>query len=486
MNRSTRYPALAFVLLLGAGGCIAVGPDYEPVAIPLPATWSGDGAAASSATDRGDPLALSDERAEEVELPEVMDRWWDDFGDPTLTALVERAATGNLDVRTAGSRITQARASLGISEADQWPTIDGNVSATRSEGSEAVGTGERVDFYRAGIDVGRELDLFGGTHRSIEAAVADLEARHADEEAALVAISAEVALRYVDLREFQRRLDIAEDNLAVQEETFELTQFRAQAGLSTQLDVEFALSNLESTRARLPELEGQISRTSHAISVLLGLPPGSLDLELEEVAPIPTASPEIAVGVPAEVLRRRPDVRAAEQSVITQSALVGVATAQLYPRFRLGGSIGLESLSLDGLISTDVISWSSGPSINIPIFNRGRLRRGVDLQVALLEQSEIAYERTVLNALTEVEDALVDLRTTGDQQVAYADAAAAAQRAVDLSLDLYQNGVRDFQSVLEAQRSLYSFQDLQAQSEARGAASLVRLYKALGGAWPIE
>lgn len=483
MNRSTRYSALALplalALLIGAGGCITVGPDYEPVSLELPATWSDD-------ADPGDPAALSDEAAAEAELPEVMDRWWDDFGDPTLSALVERAAEGNLDVRTAASRITQARASLGISQGGLWPSADLSASGSRSESSQAAGTGQQVDFYRSSIDAGWELDLFGGTRRSIEAAVADLEARHADEEATLVSVSAEIALRYVDLRGFQQRYAIAEDNLAAQQETFELTTFRAQAGLSTQLDVELARANLESTRARLPDLESLIARTRHSLALLLGLPPGALDDELGLAAPIPTASPNIAVGVPAEILRRRPDVRAAERSVATQSALVGVAAAQLYPRFRLSGSIGLEALTLDGLISEEAVAWSGGASVGIPIFNRGQLKRGVDLQVALLEQSEIAYERTVLSALAEVEDALVDLRTSGDQQVAYTNAAAAAQRAVDLSLDLYQNGVRDFQSVLEAQRSLYSFQDLQAQSEAGGTASLVRLYKALGGAWPIE
>lgn len=467
MSKAKRHPALA--LLLAATGCVTVGPDYQPTPLELPSNWSGGDASQTA----------------EPAMPEVMDRWWDDFGDPTLSALVERAAAGNLDVRTAGSRITQARASLGISEADLWPAADMSASGTRSESGEAAGTGQQIDFYRASIDAGWELDLFGGTRRSIEAAVADLEARHADEEAALVSVSAEIALRYVDLRAFQRRYAIAVDNLAAQQETFELTQFRALAGLSTQLDVELARANLEGTRARLPELESQIARTRHALALLLGLPPGALRAELDPVVPIPTASPAIAVGVPAEVLRRRPDVRAAERSVATQSALVGVATAHLYPRFRLSGSIGLEALTTGGLISEDAVAWSGGASIGVPIFNRGQLNRGVDLQVALLEQSELAYERTVLNALTEVEDALVDLRTSGEQQDAYADAAAAAQRAVDLSLELYQTGVRDFQSVLEAQRSLYSFQDLQAQSEAGGTASLVRLYKALGGAWPI-
>jgi NodT family efflux transporter outer membrane factor (OMF) lipoprotein len=290
----------------------------------------------------------------------------------------------------------------------------------------------------------------------------------------------------VEVRGLQRRLQIAEDNLAAQQETFELTQLRAQAGLSTELDVQLARTNLESTRARIPNLENQLAKTRHALSVLLGVPPGALDEELDVPAPIPTALPDVAVGVPAEVLRRRPDIRSAERAVATQSALVGVATAQLYPSFRLSGSIGLEALSLDGLLADDVIAWSIGPSIRFPIFNRGKLKRNVDLQAELLEQSEINYRRTVLGALSEVEDALVALRSEQEQQEAYDEAAAAAANAVELSLDLYSTGIRDFQSVLEAQRSLYSFEDLLAQSQVGEAASLIRLYKALGGGWSSE
>jgi NodT family efflux transporter outer membrane factor (OMF) lipoprotein len=417
---------------------------------------------------------------------ETTDLWWHSFDDPQLVRFVERSRTDNLDVLSAGSRIAQSRASLGISKSDRWPVADATGSKTRSQSSEAVGTGQEVDFYRVGLDAVWEHDLFGGTKRSIEASVADLEGRMADHQAALVSVSAETALRYVEVRTLQRRLQIAEDNLTAQQETFELTQFRAQAGLSTELDVQLARANLESTRARLPDLESQLARTRHALSVLLGVPPAALDEELAEPGPIPTASPDVAVGVPAETLRRRPDVRSAEQTVAAHSALVGVAKAQLYPSLRLSGSIGLEALSLDGLTGGDVTAWSFGPSIRLPIFNRGKLRRGVDLQVELLEQSEINYRKTVLGAWAEVEDALAALRAEQERQGAYQEAATAAATAVELSLDLYSAGISDFQAVLEAQRSLYSFEDLLALSQAEETASLIRLYKALGGGWSAE
>jgi NodT family efflux transporter outer membrane factor (OMF) lipoprotein len=412
--------------------------------------------------------------------------WWNHFDDPQLAGLVERSTIGNLDVLTAGSRIAQARASLGLTRGDLLPAVDASGSGTRSESSQAAGTGQQVDFYRVGLDAGWEVDVFGGTRRSIEAAAADLDGRMADRDAVLVSVSAETALRYVEVRALQRRLQIAEDNLAAQQETFELTQFRAQAGLSTELDTQLARSNLENTRARLPDLENQLARTRHALAVLLGVPPGALDEELEAAMPIPTAPEDLAIGMPAELLRRRPDIRAAEQAVATQSALVGVATAQLYPRFRLSGSIGLEALSLDGLTAEGATAWNAGPSIGIPLFNRGQLRRSVELQAGLLEQSELNYRKAVLGALSEVEDALVALRAEQDRRLAYEAAASAASRAVELSLDLYRTGNRDFQSVLDAQRSLYSFEDLLAQSEAGETVSVIRLYKALGGGWQAE
>ena len=469
MNRHHLRRLLTLGATAVSAGCITVGPDYEPLAPGAPPGW----AQAQAPTDSGT-------------FSEPPDLWWHNFDDPQLVQLVERSRLENLDVQAAGSRIAQARASLGISQGDLLPFVSAYGSGNRSQSSEEVGTGRQVDFYGVGLDAGWELDLFGGTRRSIEASVADLEGRMADRQAALVSVSAEAALRYVEIRALQRRLEIADENLAAQQETYELTQFRAEAGLSTELDVQLARSNLESTRARVPDLENQLARSRHALAVLLGAHPGALDEELEAPAPIPTARPDVAVGVPAEVLRRRPDVRSAERAVATQSALVGVATAQLYPSFRLSGSIGLEALSLDGLTGGSAAAWSFGPSITVPLFNSGQLRRGVDLQVELLEQSEITYRRTVLVALSEVEDALVALEAEQERRNAYQEAALAAANAVDLSLNLYSTGVSDFQAVLDAQRSLYSLEDLVAQSQAGETASLIRLYKALGGGWEVD
>lgn len=461
--------AVAAVTMLA--GCATVGPDYVPPEMRAPDDWS------APAEAGGPPLPAPD--------LDLLASWWTAFDDPLLTSLVERAVDGSLDVRTALSRLREARLSLGVTEADRLPVVDaaGSANVTRVG---ADGASLLSEFYRVGLDASWEIDLFGGIARSIEAAMADLDSRHANLQDVLVTLVGDVALEYVGVRSLQRRIAVAEANIQAQEETFDLTRFRAQAGLASEVDVEQALSNLESTRAQIPAFRAELSRTRHRLAVLVGETPAALDADLAAVGPIPVAPLDVAVGVPAETLRRRPDIRRAERQIAVQSALVGVTTAQLYPQLRLSGSIGLEALAADELVSLDALSLGGGPSFSWRLFDRGQIRRSIEVQTELQEQSLIAYEASVLAALAEVEDALVGLAEEQLRLERLTSAAAAAGNAVELSILLYEAGLRDFSEVLVAQRSLLSIQDLVAVSESEVTANLIRLFKALGGGWDAE
>jgi NodT family efflux transporter outer membrane factor (OMF) lipoprotein len=284
----------------------------------------------------------------------------------------------------------------------------------------------------------------------------------------------------------QRRLDIVRGNIGLQEETLELTRFRSQAGLATDLDVQQALANVESTRAQLSSLEAQAARDRHALAVLLGQTPATLDSELAGPAVIPVAPVAAAVGVPADALRRRPDVRSAERQLAAQFAQVQVARADLYPTLRLAGSIGLESLSLAKLLLPGASFWSASPSVGTRLFSRTQLRQNLVIQGERQAQAAQTYESRVLGALQEVEDSLGDLVHEQVRRERLVAAAAAAAQAADLSLQLYTSGLRDFRDTLDAQRSLLSLQDSLAISEAAVSTDLVRLYKALGGGWSAE
>jgi NodT family efflux transporter outer membrane factor (OMF) lipoprotein len=448
--------------------CAPVGPNYVPPEVKAPATWNaelGGGLSAKSV----DTKALA--------------RWWSTLHDPVLTSLIDRAVQANLDLREATARVREARARRGLSKAALFPSVDATGSASFSRSSEETGGGAERDLYSAGFDARWELDVFGGIRRSVQAASADLQASEEDLRDVLVTLLAEVALNYVDVRSFQSRLSIAEANLAAQEETFNITRWRFEAGLATQLDVEQARFNMENTRSRIPTLRTGLQQARNRIAVLLGANPGSADEELSGREPIPRAPYEVAVGVPAEALRRRPDIRRAERRLAAQTARVGVATAELYPKFTLPGSIGLEALSLDNLFSTGSRTYRVTPGFTWSIFSAGSIRRNIEVQDALQEQALIQYEAAVLTALEEAENALAAYADEKVRRESLLRASEAAQRAVDLAQSQYASGLIDFQVVLDAQRSLLSLQDQLATSEGEVTADLIRLYKALGGGW---
>ncbi|NVM22246.1 MAG: efflux transporter outer membrane subunit [Desulfobacterales bacterium] len=454
------------MVLLAA--CAAVGPDYIPPEVSPPAQWSAE-------LERG----LTAERVD----TQALASWWSTFNDPTLTSLVERAIKGNLDLRQASSRVLEARARRGISEADRFPTVKASGSAKLSRSSEETGSGSERDLYAAGFDATWELDLFGGRQRAIEAAEAELQASEEDLRDVLVSLLAEVALNYVDVRSFQARLSVTEANIDALKETYNITQWRFQAGLTTQLDVEQAKYNLEQARSRIPGLQTGLEQAKNRLAVLLGDSPGSVRDELSGREPIPVTPLEIAVGVPAEVLRRRPDVRRAERGLAAQTARIGVATAELYPKFTLLGSIGFEALSLGKLFSTGARFYGLGPSATWTVFDAGRIRRNIEVQNVLQENALLEYEAAILTALEDVENALVAYAKEQVRRQSLIDASQASQRAVDLARSQYLSGVTDFQSVLDAQHSLLSLKDQLAESEGKVTSNLIMLYKALGGGW---
>jgi len=455
-------------MTLALVGCVTVGPDYTPPEVSPPEQWKTD-LMGNSYTELTDYQGLAS--------------WWMTLNDPSLTDLIQEAIKGNLELRESRSRIREARARRGIAESDRFPTLDTTGFIRSSRSSEETGSGQERELYAVGFDAGWELDLFGGVRRSIEAAQAEFETSQEDFHDVLVSLLGEVGLNYVEVRTFQLQLEVAEDNLKAQAETYELTTFRFEAGLTTRLDVEQAKYNLESTRSKIPVLRSGLEGAKNRLAVLLGKFPGALDGKLSEPKPIPVPPLEIAVGVPAETLRRRPDVRRAERELAAQTARVGVATAELYPKFSLIGSIGLEALSFDDMFSLDNRTYRIGPNFSWKIFDAGAIRQNVAVQDAMQEQALIRYESNILKALEDVENALVAYVEEQLRREALAEATQAAQRAVDLSLNQYSSGLIDFQDVLVSQRALFSFQEQLAASEGSITSNLISLYKALGGGW---
>lgn len=457
---------------LGLAGCAAVGPAYSPPSAGGPAGWNRlDAATRAVASD---------------EAPGDLSRWWQRLDDPLLSELVDEALRSSPDLRSARARLREARARRTVAASARFPGVTASASASRSESSEEAGSGVTRNFYSAGFDASWEVDVFGGVRRSVEAADADLEASRADLEATRVSLAAEVASNYVEVRAQQILLGVARTNLDTQSETLQLTDWRAQAGLVSSQDAEQARANREQTRAQIPALETSLAAAEHTLDVLLGLPPGTLHERLAAPGELPVAPVQIAVGIPADTLRQRPDVRAAERALAAQTARVGVAEAARYPAFNLSGSIGLEALTFGALGNSGAATSSLFAGITAPIFDAGRLRAQVEIQDAAREQALVAYEQTVLLALQEVENALVELARNRERGEALANAVGAARNAAGLARQRYTAGLTDFQSVLDSERSVLVLEESYARNRASGVQALIRLYKALGGGWLPE
>lgn len=455
------------LVAFGLAGCVSVGPDYVRPVPTTPAAWN----------------RLAEHGPTRAERTGDISRWWRTLNDPLLTALVDEAFQANHDLRDAQARLRAARARRSVALAGFFPDLGASGSGSRAMSSRETGTGLTRENYSIGLDAGWELDVFGGTRRGFEAAGADLAASEASLSATQVSLAAEVALGYVEMRSLQQRLDIARDNLASQSETLQLTRWRAQAGLADSQDVAQALSNREQTLAQIPTLETNLAEIQHSLDILLGKTPGSLRERLDAGRGLPQPPEKIAVGIPAEVLRQRPDVRAAERTLAAETARVGVAEAARYPSFTLSGSVGLEALTLGALGNSGAETWSLVGGITAPIFQAGRLRAQVEVQDAVREQALAAYEQTILEALRDVENALVALARSRQRAEALEIAAGAARSAAEMARQRYSSGLIDFQPVLDAERSALSTEDSLASARAEGMLALIRLYKALGGGW---
>lgn len=466
--KTTRQIGLLAGSALLCGGCMLVGPDYRTPATTLPDKWStGPGPHTTTA----------------AMTPELSSHWWTALNDPLLSAFMEQARTNNLDVRQAEARLRQARAQRGAAQAGLFPTLEANASAARNRSREINGERATTDLFLNGLDAAWELDVFGKNRRALEAANATLQASQEEVNAVRVSLFAEVALNYVDIRALQLRISLAETNLASLAETCDITHWRYEAGLTTQLDLERARVSLERTRAALPLLQTSLAQACHRLAVLLGEPPGALKDTLAPVRAIPIPPDTIAVGIPAEVLRQRPDVRRAERKLAAQTAQIGVAKAAQYPDFNLIGSIGLESLTLENLYASGADTAQAAVKAGWTLLDFGRTRRNIEVQTALQAEVLGQYEAAVLAALEDVENALVAFANEQDRRDALKKAMAAGQNAFVLARHQYTSGLVDFQAVLDTQQALLAVQDQLAASEGAVTADLVRLYKALGGGW---
>ncbi len=449
-------PALALALVLA--GCSSLQPHSADVpAVPVPAGWS-----AAKAGTVATPLA----------------QWWGRLGDPELTALITEALAANTSVRSAQAALQQSRVLVDVQTAGTVPQIGASASAQRSRSSGSTG-----NTFSTGFDASWEPDVFGRLRAGVTATEADARAAEASLADVQVSLAAEVAVNYIELRGLQQRLQIARSNLASQQETLQITQWRLQAGLTTSLVTEQARAAAEQTAAQVPALQSSLAQSRHSLAVLTGQAPAALDARLAAAAPVPTAPNDLALDIPAQTLRQRPDVRAAEHRVAAAVARVAQADAARYPDFSLSGSLGLRALTLGTLTAGNSVASALAASLSASLFDGGAAKAQVRSQQAALEQVRVGYEAAVLTALKDVEDALVALQGDNERLARLQAAADAAANAALMAQQRYSSGLIDFATVLETQRTQLSAQDSVATTVASVAADHVRLYKALGGGW---
>jgi NodT family efflux transporter outer membrane factor (OMF) lipoprotein len=492
--------------LLALGAC-TVGPDYKSPGWTAPGSWF------SRRPDLPKP-------GPSVPVAEPMDaEWWTLFRDPQLTSLERRVVAQNLDVRTAAVRIAEARAQLGIARASLFPNINGNGSYTRekasnegvftafpgasgsasSPGTSASGAAGTLgaggipasgippfDIYQYGLSASWELDLWGRVRRSVESAQASELASVEAQRGVLLSALADVARDYMQLRGAQLRLAIARENLQSSEQSLQLTQQRAAGGVTTDLDVANASAQVHTISAEIPGLEQQAASLINALSLLLGQPPNALRADLEQAKPVPPVPPEVPVGLPGELVRRRPDIRQAEAQLHAATADIGVAVANFYPTVTLNGSVGFQALQWNTLWDLNARQYSFGPGISVPIFQGGQLRSTLQLRKAQQQEAAIAWQKALLQAWHDVDNALTAYRTEQARRDQLSAAVEQNRRALGLAQSRYQQGVTSFLDVLDAQRSLLATQQSLADATTTVSTNLVALYRALGGGWETD
>lgn len=496
------------LLLLGMAGC-TVGPDFkQPTPFWSPASWFGN----------RQPRVPKNALISEPTADPIDPNWWGVFHDPELTSLEQRVAGGNFDVRTAVVRLAESRASLGVTRADLFPQFNANGSYTREQeskngviglfgggGSAAGGTGTPgtasnglggivggvpntsltapFDLYQYGFDASWEVDFWGRVRREIEGSRAQLRASAESQRNTLLSSLAELARDYIQLRGAQRNIQITRDNLATAQRSLELTRMRAQGGLGSNVDVANAAAQVATTQSQLPDLQAQEITLTNAIALLLGQPPDALNAELQQPKPIPLVPPRAPLGLPGELARRRPDIRQAEAQLHAATADVGVAVGDFYPKFTISGSVALQATQLKHAFDIGSNTYSLGPSVTLPIFQGGRLRRTLELRQGQQQEAAIAYQSTVLNALHDVNNALTNYLSEQNKRAALEAAVRQNRRALGLARDQYTQGLELFLNVLDAERQLLAAQQQLNASITTQATDLVQIYKALGGGW---
>lgn len=467
-------PLLAIPLVVGLlHGCASVGPDYQAPESTTPDKWHQE-------LEQGLAGGEADYRT-----------WWTSLNDPVLDGLIERATEGNRDLRIAFARIKESRARLGIQTGRRWPDINANGTAQRERVSKGfsdpvVPPQSRNDTFRnIGFDGSWEVDFWGRVKRSIESAGADYEASVEDYRDVLVTLYAEVARNYIEVRTLQERIRLALENVRTQRGTLELVTERERVGLVPKLDIHQAELNLATSESIVPGLDAERIAAINRLSVLLGEPPGALHAELEAPGPIPGPPEQAPVGLPGELVRNRPDLRRAERDLAAHTARIGVATAELYPNFTISGAFHYATFS-GGLFDGGNRSWTYGPFFSWNLFDGGRVRSLIDEHDAKAEQSLQSYERTLLAALEDVENAMTGFARERVRREALERSVTAAQNSVRLVKIQYFHGLTNFQNVLDMERSLFRQQDLEAESEGRISQNLVRIYRSLGGGWDAD
>ena len=477
MTRSTFSYCLALgAALLWLNGCAMLGPDFETPDAKSPTSWS----------EEDDPLFLKPTEDDTI-------GWWTTFNDPTLDRLIELFSTQNLTLQTAAVRILEARAQLGLVQGTIYPQQQEMTGDLFTVGDEE--TQVTVDrYYNAasiGFDVGWEMDFWGKYRRSIESADANLLSTIADYEDVLVSLTAETARTYVNIRTLQERIKLAQNNADRQQESLDLVNLQFEAGVVTELDVLQAKTLLSTTRAAIPNFEAALYSAKYALALLVGVLPEEIDALLEPSQPIPEVAGQVATVLPAELLRRRPDIRRAEMQAAAQSAQIGVARAELYPSFSLFGSIGwsandIGDNSLGEIFESNSFSYTFGPAFRWQLFNYGRLKNEVRIQDARYQQTILNYQNTVLNAAREVEDAMKSLVNSFEEAKFIQASVESSERSTELSTLQYEEGLVDYQRVLDSIRSLTVRQDEFAQTKGEIATNAIGLYKAFGGGWDVD
>ncbi len=459
-------PALAALL---ASGCTAVGPDFQRPDVPWLEGWKSEAPGSAAPGAQPGPPALQDE-------------WWQVFDDPALVQVVSEAQLVNPSVRIAGTRIMEARAQLGIAGSALYPQLQQVSGDALWVGQETSGGRDRsFASVGAAFDIAWEMDFWGKFRRGIETADAAYYASIAQYDDVQVLVAAQAASLYASIRTVELRLRIAHENALLQKRSLEITERLFASGNESELDVQQAKSLYLGTISTIPELESALRQAQNALNVLLGRPPGPLSEMAAGRERIPETSIEVIVDMPAELLRRRPDVRTAEMQLAAQSALIGVSEAELYPSIALVGTVGLSATSLDS--SDTTLNWAAGPALSWNVFDYGRLRNQVLVQDARFQQLHEVYQDTVLRAARELDDAAVSFAKSRSQVDLLEQAVRAARRSLDIATIQYQEGLVDFERVLDSQRTLFSQQERLVITRGNVTQSLISLYKAMGGGW---